>query len=69
MTVEQCKYELEWQPMLLGTTKEERMRESRKRRKIKQLKREERVLFLQSMLFLSFSSIAAVGIILIGACL
>lgn len=69
MTADQCKYDLQWQPMLLGTTKEERMNKARKIRSMKQIKREEHVLFLQSMLFLSLGTFCGVGLILIGACL
>ncbi len=69
MTAEQCKYDLQWQPMLLGTSKEGKRVIARRNRKIKQLKREERVLFLQSMLFLGFGTFCGLGLILMGVCL
>lgn len=69
MTVEQCKYDLQWQPMLLGTSKEERRAIARRNRKIKQLKREEHVLFLQSMLFLGLGTCCGIGLLIMGVCL
>lgn len=57
MTPEQCCHDLQWQPMMLGVTKSERLAaereqyaQNRARRAEKQRQREEAVLFMQSLL-------------------
>lgn len=69
MTVEQCMYDLQWQPMMLGITKQERYARARRARKERQQQREERVLFLQSMLFTALCFVIGVGLVIVGGCL
>lgn len=69
MTPEQAAYDLEWQPILMGITKSERLAveheqyaQNRARRSEHQRQREETVLFMQSLLCMSLCFIGLISL-------
>lgn len=67
MTPEECMYDLQWNPMMLGETKQERYEKSRIERAKHQRRREERVLFMQSFIFSACTFLIGCSLVIIGA--
>lgn len=62
MTVEECRYSLQWQPMALAETRQERYERNRQKRAEHQREREETVLFMQSLLCMSLCFVGLVSL-------
>lgn len=66
MTPEECMYDLQWNPMMLGETKQERYEKARRERVKHQKHREEQVLFMQSFIFSACMFFIGCGLVIIG---
>lgn len=65
MSAEEWSWNLQWQPMELAPTKEQRWEKARRKRKENQKRREELVLFYQSFLFCAGLAAMTVGMIIL----
>lgn len=60
---------LQWQPLDLAPSKEERYAQARRERRNRQRQREENVIFWQTLIFMAFVTVLAIFLILLGGTL